>query len=350
MKKFKFTLFSLLVIIFSGLLIQRFSGYFYTTPVGIVKSVKIIDSEQLLTVKLVNNTKKTVVVKVKFNGNESTNPVFNKNNQILLDNSTKKWEFISLKRDGYTFILVVSFISLVLGIAGKKGFFSLVGILFNIIFLFFLLWINQRNRSINLLLLISIYTIIAIIISTGTLYGLKKIDLRKVLATIFSVFLSYFITTITMKLLNDQGLRYEEIQFLTRPYRTVFLASLMLGGIGAALDNVVVIISSLDELVRHTPEINTKELIESGKNIASDTTTSMINVLLFAYLSSATPFFIFYLANGWDFVETFKMHLSLEIMRVLCGGLAILFTIPSSFLFFLLFKKLKKKGKTDECR
>ncbi|EGO9502053.1 YibE/F family protein, partial [Enterococcus faecalis] len=228
--------------------------------------------------------------------------------------------------------------------AGKKGFFSLVGILFNIIFLFFLLWINQRNRSINLLLLISIYTIIAIIISTGTLYGLKKIDLRKVLATIFSVFLSYFITTITMKLLNDQGLRYEEMQFLTRPYRTVFLASLMLGGIGAALDNVVVIISSLDQLVRHTPEINTKELIESGKNIASDTTTSMINVLLFAYLSSATPFFIFYLANGWDFVETFKMHLSLEIMRILCGGLAILFTIPSSFLFFLLFKKIKKEG------
>lgn len=90
-----------------------------------------------------------------------------------------------------------------------------------------MLWINQRNRSINLLLLISIYTIIAIIISTGTLYGLK-IDLRKVLATIFSVFLSYFITTITMKLLNDQGLRYEEMQFLTRPYRTVFLASLML--------------------------------------------------------------------------------------------------------------------------
>ena len=123
-----------MVIIFSGLLIQRFSGYFYTTPVGIVKSVKIIDSEQLLTVKLVNNTK-TVVVKVKFNGNESTNPVFNKNNQILLDNSTKKWEFISLKRDGYTFILVVSFVSLVLGIAGKR-IFSLVGILFNIIFLF----------------------------------------------------------------------------------------------------------------------------------------------------------------------------------------------------------------------
>ncbi|EPH86672.1 hypothetical protein D924_00568, partial [Enterococcus faecalis 06-MB-S-10] len=87
----------------------------------------MIDSEQLLTVKLVNNTKKTIVVKVKFNGNESTNPVFNQNNQILLDNSTKKWEFISLKRDGYTFILVVSFISLVLGIAGKKGFFSLLG-------------------------------------------------------------------------------------------------------------------------------------------------------------------------------------------------------------------------------
>ena len=39
------------------------------------------------------------------------------------------------KRDGYTFILVVSFVSLVLGIAGKKD-FSLVGILFNIIFLF----------------------------------------------------------------------------------------------------------------------------------------------------------------------------------------------------------------------
>ena len=38
------------------------------------------------------------------------------------------------------------------------------------------------------------------------------------------------------------------------------------------------------------------------------------------------------------------MHLSLEIMRVLCGGLAILFTIPSSFLFFF-YLKIKKKGK-----
>lgn len=66
--------------------------------------------------------------------------------------------------------------------------------------------------------------------------------------------------------------------------------------------------------------------------------------MLFVYLSSVMFFFIFYLVNGWDFVEIFKMYFLLEIMRILCGGFVILFIILSLFLFFFLFKKIKKEG------
>jgi len=46
-----------------------------------------------------------------------------------------------------------------------------------------------------------------------------------------------------------------------------------------------------------------------------------------------------YLHNGWLFGETVSMLLSLEVVRVLCGGFGILLSIPFSLLFFQLSRR-----------
>ena len=67
----------------------------------------------------------------------------------------------------------------------------------------------------------------------------------------------------------------------------------------------------------------------------------MINVLMFAYLSGAIPSVVFYMANGWSFSEVLQLHLSLEILRTLCGGFAIVLSIPIALLAFSVTEKVK---------
>ena len=35
---------------------------------------------------------------------------------------------------------------------------------------------------------------------------------------------------------SENGLRYEEMQFITRPYQMVFMAGLFIGSLGAVMD------------------------------------------------------------------------------------------------------------------
>lgn len=69
----------------------------------------------------------------------------------------------------------------------------------------------------------------------------------------------------------------------------------------------------------------------------------MMNVLICSYFSSAIPMIMIYLHNGWAFGQVMNMQLSLEMVRILCGGFGILLSIPFSLLFFQL--NFRKEGR-----
>ncbi|MFV0560051.1 MAG: YibE/F family protein [Enterococcus sp.] len=349
MKKIKLFLISFLFLLIGGVLIQKYSGYLYQAPVGVVQTATVNETSQGATIRLINEKPKELIeITEEYDENHAMTGKLSPGDQVILAKKGNKWQIHSLKRDGYVFILIGSFLLFVLLIGGKKGGLSLLGVLCNLIFLLVLVWINKLYPKLPLTTLMIGYTILAVFLSMTTLYGFKKIDWRKTLATLASVFLAYFLCVAVMDLFHDSGLRFEEMQFVTRPYRTVFLASLLIGSIGAALDNSVMIVSSLDEIVAHRPEIENQELIQTGLRIASDTSASMVNVLLYAYVSGAAPVFLFYLANGWLFTDTFQMHLSLELLRALCGGLAIVFTVPLSLASFIFFRRTRKQEEVQQ--
>ncbi|GCF94913.1 hypothetical protein NRIC_28040 [Enterococcus florum] len=327
-----------------GLLIQSRSSVFYSDTVMRVEETTIDQEsqQQIIKGKLLNGTG-AVTIHQTYYKNESTAPAYQKGDQLILQEQGNGWQILSVKRDGYVFILLGLFVWIVVLISGKKGIQALIGLGFNSLLLVLFLWINQKNRNLPLPFLLSIYTVLAVLIAMGTSYGIKKLDLRKIVGTLLSVFAAFLICLIVLNGLNDQGIRYEEMQFLTRPYRSVFLSGLLIGAIGASMDNIVTIISSLDEIRTQNQQLSVKNLIHSGQEIAQDTASSMINVLLFAYLSGAIPSFIFYHANGWNFTDNFSLHLSLEIVRALCGGFAIVLSVPIALGAFIFAEKLKKR-------
>ncbi|MBU5366158.1 YibE/F family protein [Enterococcus devriesei] len=331
-------------IILLGLVIQAKSSLFYPEAVIKVEQVTHEGNKQTLTGTLLNRSGQATL-ETDYHENEGVHPLYRPGEQLIIRKLGSQWQVLSLKRDGYVFMLLALFVWLVLLISGKGGISALLGLALNSFLLVGFLWLHQASQW-SLLGLMSVYTVVAVIVAMGTSYGFRNLDVRKLLGTLLSVFLAFFICLLAMHWLKDDGLRYEELQFITRPYRSVFLGGLLIGAIGASMDNVVTIISSLDEIREKNPQLPLKQLLHSGQQIAQDTASSMINVLMFAYLSGAIPAFVFYIANGWNFADVMGMHLSLEILRTLCGGFAIVLSVPLALAAFGVAEGIQERRPT----
>jgi len=119
--------------------------------------------------------------------------------------------------------------------------------------------------------------------------GIQKNSLQKFIATIVTILMVFGLCYFTMAILQDKGLRFEDMSVLTRPYRPIYLASLLIGAIGASLDTVVTVISTLEEIELRNNKVTLKQLIQSGKTVGNDNSGTMINVLICSYFSSAIP-------------------------------------------------------------
>lgn len=167
----------------------------------------------------------------------------------------------------------------------------------------------------------------------------RQMAIIAMIATLLSIASAYFIGIVTMFVLKDKGLQFEEMAFLTRHYRDIFKAELLLGCLGAVMDVAVSMIASMTEIKKQKPNISNFALKEEGKKIGQSIMGAMNNVLLFSYVSGAIPTLIFYLRNNLAYVYTFKMFLSLELMRALVGSIGIVLTIPITIRTFIFLKK-----------
>ena len=150
--------------------------------------------------------------------------------------------------------------------------------------------------------------------------------------------MTYFVLWLT----SEKGLRYEELQFITRPYKLVFLAGLFLGSLGAVMDVAITMSSSIFGLYEKNNNISVKALIKSGREIGKDIMGTMTNILLFAYISGTIPMLILYFKNTSPLGFTLSMNLSLELARALAGGIGIVLTIPIGLYISIFFVNRKR--------
>lgn len=344
MKKWVYCL-GLIVLLMLSWLIQAKSSVFYSQPILTISSVTIEDDQQIIQGTMKNGAQKgehyTLVAD--YHQSAAIHAHYQQGQQLLLTQNGTEWQILSQKRDGYLFFLFGLFIGLVLMIGGKKGLRALLSVVINTGLIIGILWINKQLPQFSLLFLMLLFTIVSVIFTMGISYTFQAIDGRKVAAVLISVLSAFMICWVSMNLLHDQGLRYEEMSFVTRPYRSIYLASLLIGAIGASMDNVIMIIASLDELQRNDPKIEAPARLAAGRAMAQDTTSSMVNVLLFAYLSGSMPAVLFYLANGWAFQQAFAMHASLELLRALCGGFALVLSVPITLWIYEIHQRRCKQ-------
>lgn len=224
----------------------------------------------------------------------------------------------------------------------KSGVFSIISLILNIVILSIVLDYYIRSENGNLLIISMGMVVLFTVISLFLVSGNNRKTYAAIISTLIGTFISFFIAYGVMNLLGDRGLRYEEMQFLTRAPRKVFLAGVLIGSLGAVMDVAIIMASTVQELVTKNKEISKEALVKSGMEIGKDIMGAMTNVLFFAYISGAVPMVLLYLKNGAAIGYTLSMNLSLELARALAGSIGIVLTIPIGLYISIYF--IHKKG------
>lgn len=246
------------------------------------------------------------------------------------------------KRDSYVVVAAWLFILTVLVIGRKSGLFSSISLGVNVLVLIMAMNYYTSLEDVSLLLICSSLVVFFTVVSLLLVSGNNEKTHAAIIATLAGTFSAVLIAYIALFLTAEKGLRYEEMAFITRNPQSVFLASILVGSLGASMDIAITIISSLYELNEKNKAISLKALKTSGIEIGKDIMGTMANVLFFAYVSGSIPMMLLYLKNGMAINYTLTMNLSLELARALVGSIGIVLTIPISIYIALYFIRKRR--------
>ncbi|MBS8266387.1 YibE/F family protein [Mesobacillus boroniphilus] len=247
-----------------------------------------------------------------------------------------------VKRDKYLLYVAWVFVLVLLIVGRKQGLFSIISLVINALLLSYALDIYLNNPDWSLLLICSIGVVIFTVLSLLLVNGLNEKTYAAIIATLLGTFASLLIVWLVLWGTSEKGLRYEELQFITRPYHMVFLAGLFLGSLGAVMDVAITMSSSIFNMFEKNNNIPVKALIKSGMEIGKDIMGTMTNILFFVYISGSIPILILYFKNGSPLGFALSMNLSLEMARALAGGIGIVLTIPIGLYVTIFFINRKK--------
>ncbi|OOM79409.1 YibE/F family protein [Clostridium sp. BL-8] len=259
----------------------------------------------------------------------------------IVDNDNKEItsaKILDLKRDKYLVYILSIFIALILLVGGFKGFKSLLSVIINIIILFTV--ISLFSMGYDLMMLSIIASLFFVIFSILIVSGKNKKSISAIVGTLIGTFISLLIAGIIISSNNWNGIHFEEMEFLTHPPEKIFFIELVIGTLGGIMDIAISISSAIDELYNKNPNIDTKTIIKSAREIGQDIMGTMANTLVFAYLSGSIPTILLLLRNEIPITYIININLSLEFMRALIGSIGIVLSIPITiFTSILILKK-----------
>lgn len=258
------------------------------------------------------------------------------------NNITKRVNIDGYKRDKYIVLLILLFVFIIMLVGHLKGLLSVFSVVINIILFCFLIHINAI-KSIGLVPLSFMVAILYSIVSLTLVSGVNKKTLSAIISSILGVILIFIISFIVIKITNYSGIRFDQMELLTRPYEEIFISEIILGGLGAIMDISISISSSLNELIEKNKRISVKALRKSGFNIGQDIMGTMINVLFFTYICTGISNLVIFFRNGVSIANLMTEYISLEMTRALTGAIGIVITIPISIYVSLYLYKRRAK-------
>lgn len=253
---------------------------------------------------------------------------------VSVSGESEHGKIMGKKRDWHLALLICIFVGLLLFMNKKQGGCIAITLLINVaVFVVALQYYGQGadlvKTAFGLMLFFSVLTLLF----AG---GFHRKTLVAIVATLITTLLCYGIYEIVLRC-NDR-LSYEMMDYVVNPtdLPELFLTGVLMGSLGAVMDVTISIAAGVAEIKQQTPEISTKGLICSIREMGYDIMGTMINVLFFTYISGSISVVIIKIMNGYTLSHLVHFQLVFEIIRFLVGAIGIVLAIPVSGLCAVL--------------
>lgn len=301
---------------------------------------------QKLTVLLQNGEKKGTIIQVT---NRCSDTGINDNrykvkDQLFIRFTSQGDPYIDgVKRDGFLAVAVVCFLILLFLVGGKRGFPTVLSVLLNIGISIFA--VNRLIQGESFLVFALLVTTLFVLVTLPLAGGIGKKSLAGICGTLISTVVAMLLAVLVIFALEEEGLNYELMDFLTfTNERELFLVQILLGALGAVMDISITMSASVSELCRQNPAISRSALVKSGTAIGADVMGTMLNVLFFTYMSGSIPLMILWMKNQVSLEHIITRYLPLEIARAATGAISIVVSIPICLFVSIGIFKHKAKG------
>ena len=310
--------------------------------------------EQTITAKLMNGIHKGKTVRLTNTYAESTvydtkykagDDVFVESLESSSNDGPLIGKVAGIKRDHYVVLVLTLLFGLVLLIDGKKGTLTIFSLVLNMIVFYYMLVLYNHGTNILALSIPMVIFFTAMLLFF--MHGISEKTLLSFVATMITVAVTTAIAAIVMKF---SEIDYTFMDYLQQPFDPVdagyiFLSELLIGCLGAIMDVVVTVIMTVNQMISHTPDLNSKTLIKSCRNVGDDVVGTMINIMFFTNIAASLPFFILSMRNGIAVLTILKYHVFFELARFLVGSIGVVLSIPISGFLAAYYYKQQRKAK-----
>ena len=244
------------------------------------------------------------------------------------------YTFSDYVRRDVLYWLAAIFLLLVIIIGGKKGFTSILGLIFSFVVIFTFILPRILSGSSPLIIAI-IGSLIILPINFYLSHGFNKKTTVALVSTFIALCFTGFLAIYFVNSSHLTGYASDEATFLqvakqgTLNIQGLLLAGIIIGLLGI-LDDVTVSQSSVVfELKKTNPSLKIAELYSKAMNVGKDHIASVVNTLVLVYAGAALPLLLLFINNPMPYEQVVNFEIiSEEIVRTLVASIGLILSIP----------------------
>ena len=255
-------------------------------------------------------------------------------------------------RGNFIHIFVGFFFLILLLIGRKKGLYSAISLLFTLVtVVFFLIPLIIRGHN---PILFAILT--AALTTVFSIFMVSDISLKSLAAiggTLAGVTSAGIVGVLAGRLSHISGMHLEHAEELIFQSGEAIIqipqllsAGIIVAALGAVMDVGMSISSSVFEVKRADPKMDTKKLYKSGMTIGRDIMGTMSNTLILAFAGASITVMVIIALYELPYLRFINLNLlALEIVQGLSASIGLILAVPvTAFLAALLASKNRVSG------
>lgn len=274
-------------------------------------------------------------------------------NETKNDDGEMSYYILGFVRRGVVYFLGILFSVLIVLVGKKKGFRALLSLVLSFFVITKFIVPKIMNGSNPLLIsLIGCTLILACIIYLTEGWG-KKAHLANI-SILFSLFITFILSLIFVKLAHLTGFASEESSFLVGStgnnivdFSGLLMAGILIGTLGVLDDVVLGQIESVNQIQKLNPDLSKMKTFQAASEIGRTHLGSIVNTLFLTYAGASLPLLILFAMGSTYSGVTWAQaidneQLATEIIRTLVGSIGLALAFPISTVLATYFLRSKK--------